>query len=54
MYQIKTVGKTTVRNGYEIVVEGGRCEVRDRDGTVRYTGTYAACIAWLRERTLID
>ncbi len=54
MYQIKTVGKVSIRNGYEIVVRGNLCEVRDRDGSVRYTGSYAACEDWLRERTLID
>jgi hypothetical protein len=54
MYQIKSVDKVVIRNGYEIAVKGDLCEVRDRESRVQHAGTLESCKDWLRERTLID
>ena len=48
MYQIKR------QCGYEIQGigrgENGLCRVADHDGRIVYSGTYAQCDSWLRER----
>lgn len=54
MYQIKSVGGVAIRNGYEIVVDGPRCEVRNRAGEAVFHGKCEQCEQWLRDRTLCD
>jgi hypothetical protein len=50
MYQIKA------QNGYEIQVigrgENGLCRVVTKYCHVCFTGTYAACVAWLTARAI--
>lgn len=57
MYQITSIDKKPIINGWEIVVIGhgekGLCQVRDRQEAVRHSGTYAECEQWLRDRAMV-
>lgn len=44
MYQIKYT------DGMELVVTGDLCEVRDRHGSVRFSGTHDECVRFLSDR----
>lgn len=56
MYQVKEISGRKINNGYEIQVIGqgdkGLCRVVDREYTVRFSGTYHECVAWLQARGL--
>lgn len=57
MYQIKSIAGRGINNGYEIQVIGkgdnGLCRVVDNNFTEKFSGTYAECITWLRDRGLL-
>lgn len=52
MYQIKELEGRKLNNGYEIQVIGDLCRVYDGNGNQKFSGTYEACVQWLRDRGL--
>lgn len=57
MYQIREVDGHRIINGHDIQVVGagekGLCRVMDGGGQEKYSGTYAECVQWLRDRAML-